>query len=184
MKGNSNPEHQLSLDVLEKMQTDEPLYIYMKAVISRVQVIVFNPITGKPEERILKGDPNDQKADKDEMIVKIYDEPSHLYFKNINKKVIEEGLVAPYKEALKQVNMINAITTEEIDDILSQPFFTLKNRIEKFTSSTPMQRILVRALELNKPVGTITYIEQKISEMQTSPTDTKALEDYYKNIQK
>lgn len=177
----------MDLNTLERMQTGEPLYIYTKTTVGRVGVTVFNPITSRPEDRILSGDPSDAKANKEEMLVKIYDEPSHLYFKNINKKLLEDGKIAPYTSAAPQINMINAITDEEIDRILSEPYLTLKNAMDKFTSYVPVERILIRAIELNKPTQTVENLRQKVSELQAKDDPAiyeENLKKYYSNLGK
>jgi hypothetical protein len=145
---------------------------------------VFNPHTNRPEERILRGDILDKEADRDAMRVKLYDNRSLSFFKNMNKRAIEAGLIVPdSNDTAINVDMINAITDEEIDEILSQQFYTLKNRLDKFTSPTPVERILRRSKELNKGVKTIENITARLSELQADQrlTDGK-LEEHYRNL--
>ena len=176
----------LDLSVLERLQTNAPIVIYKKTTVGKVGVIVFNPITRKPEERILKGDPRDPTRNIENEIVKIFDEQSHLYFKSVNKNLLERGLIALYSTSLPGVDMGNAISDEEIDEILSQPNFTLMNRLKNFTSPIPVERIHVRAIELNKPVKTIENIKARISELQTGETleeTDKKLKAHYHNLE-
>lgn len=176
----------LDLSVMERMQTDAPIAIYKKTTVGKVGVIVFNPITRKPEERILKGDPRDPTRNIENEIVKIFTEDAHMYFKNANRTLLERGLIAPFTSQLAGVDMGNAITDEEIDNILSQPNFSLKARLAKFTSPIPVERIHVRAMELNKGVKTIEQIVARIAELQTGETleaTEKRLKDHYHNLE-
>lgn len=182
----SNQDNTLDLSVLERLQTNKPIAVYKKTTVGKVGVIVFNPITRRPEERILKGDPRDPTRNTELEIVKIFDEPSHLYFKTVNKNLLERGLIAPHTSGLAGVDMANAISDEEIDDILSQPYFTLMNRLKEFTSPIPVERIHVRAIELNKSIKTIEKIKERISELQTGETleaIDKKLKEHYHNLE-
>jgi hypothetical protein len=178
----------LDMETFERMQNDKPIAVYIKTIRAKVGVVVFNYYTMKPEDRILKGDTLDPKANKEEMTVKIYDEKSHSYFLKINKHLIEEGILVPYTDELGKVHLLNAITDEEIDDILEQPYFTLMNRIKEFTSTIPVERILRRAIELNKGVKTIDNIKQRLAEMQEKENlalgQKATLEQHYTNIEK
>lgn len=186
MQDITTEREQLDLSVLERMQTNAPIMTYKKTTLGKVGVIVFNPITRKPEERILEGNHRDPIADIEKMIIKIFDEPSHLYFKSVNKNLLERGLIAPHNSELAGVDMGNAISDDDIDEILSQPFYTLKSRLEKFTSHIPAERILVRAIELNKAVKTIEHIKSiiaKLQEGQSLEATDKRLKDHYHNLE-
>lgn len=176
----------LDLSVIERMQTNAPIAVYKKTTVGKVGVLVFNPMTRKPEERILKGDPRDPTRDIENEIVKIYTEDANMYFKNANKRLFERGLIAPFTSEFAEVDMGNAITDDEIDEILSQPNFTLKARLAKFTSPIPVERLHIRALELNKGVKTIEQIKARISELQTEETleaTDKRLKQHYHNLE-
>src|SRR5688572_27742177 len=148
----------LDLSVMEKMQTDAPFSVYKKTTVGKVGVIVFNPMTKKQEERILQSDPRDPNRNIETEIVKIFNKDSDTFFRNQNKVLFERGLIAPHEMELKDIDMGNAISDEEIDRILSEPNFTLTSRLAKFTSPIPVERLHVRAIELNKPVKTIENI--------------------------
>lgn len=179
-------ENTLDLSVMELMQENTPIAIYKKTTVGKVGVIVFNPYTRKPEERILKGDPRDPTRNIENEIVKIFTKDADLYFRNANKTLFERGLIAPHTTELTGVDMGNAISDEEIDEILSQPNFTLEARLKKFTSPVPVERLHVRALELNRPVKTIEKIKERISELQTGETleeTEKRLKAHYHNLE-
>jgi hypothetical protein len=175
----------ISVEALERMQLDKPVAIYTKTTVGKVGVMVFNPITRRPEDRILKGDPRDSNVNREDMLIKLYDEASHMFFKNMNRVLIEKGLIAPFtKEQDNSVQMLNAITDEEIDEMLEQPYFTLMNKIEKFTSPTPVERVLIRAIELNKGVKTTNKIKEKLVAMQQAEKlDDSRLDEYYKHLE-
>lgn len=181
-----NMNDTLDLSVMELMQTNAPVAVYKKTTVGKVGVIVFNPMTRKPEERILKGDPRDPTRNIENEIVKIFTKDAHQYFKNANKNLLERGLIAPHEMELDDIDMGNAISDEEIDRILSQPNFALSARLKKFTSPIPVERLHIRALELNKPVKTIENIKARISELQTGETleqTDKKLKEHYHNLE-
>lgn len=178
-------EH-VDLEVLEKMQSDEPLAVYIKTIIGKLGVIIVNPTTMRQEERILKGDPRSKKSDIEDLVVKLWTKGTHTYFKNANKRLLEEGKLVPYdyKSGKQEVNLSNAIKDSEIEEILSQPFFTLKNRLEEVTSSVTVERFLRIAEELNRPIGTVNHIREKLHELQKAEgLDNRRLEEHYQNLE-
>ena len=174
----------MDLSVLEQMQTGEPFSTYIKTTKGKVGVLIFNPMTSRPEERILEGNVESASADLDLMLVKIWTESSDRFFKNANKILFEQGKIVPYNSAKREnILMVNAISDEEIDNILAQPFFTLSNKLSEFTAAPPVERILRKAKELNRPIKTINRIIERLNELQEDEMDTGALERHYKNIE-
>jgi uncharacterized FlaG/YvyC family protein len=175
------------LSILEKMQSDKPVAAYVKTTIGRVGVILLNPLNNRREERILQGDPRDSKTNRDDMTVKLYDERSHVFFKNMNKKLVESGVLAiDNNVGLPVIDLKNAITDEEIDEILEQPYFTLMNRLREFTSSFPIERVLRRALELNKTIKTLERIKERLAELQREEgliDFEDKVDKHYKNLE-
>lgn len=175
---------QLNLDILERMQEEKPIAVYAKAIVGKLGVILFNPLTGTTEERILKGDPRDPSTNIDDITVKFWTNQALMFFKNMNRRSIEKGYLVPYNpdEVDSEFVSVNAVTDEEIRDILSQPYFTLDNKLKEFTSPVPVERILRIAEEMNRPIGTINRIKERLVELQQTD-DTVTLEEHYKNLQ-
>lgn len=184
---NTQIKEGLNLDILERMQNESPIAVYIKTIRAKLGIFIFNPVTNKPEERLLAGDPEDPNVDIEDITAKIWTESAHLYFKNVNKRAIEEGKLVPYEsDAVRQTRMTNAITDEEIEQILNEPFFTLMNRLNDFTSAVPVERILRKAKELNRPHKTIERVYEKLQELQEAEgadDQAKRLDEYYKNLE-
>ena len=71
------------------MQAKAPYKSYRKTLPSHVYVTVFNPFNQEPEGLILKGEG-------DEAIVDVWDEMQDLFFKRMNKRHLETGVVVAF----------------------------------------------------------------------------------------
>ncbi len=155
-------------EVFEAMQEDKPPFAsYVKTIVGGVVVRYLDPIRMRPEERILVGIPGE--ADEDDIVIKVWSKAEDVYLKKNNKPHFEAGRLIPYTEEQKEINTVNQISDEQIERILEQPFFALKNKLEEFTSPVPVRRFLSAAERMNRPVGTINHIKEKLSEMEQEP---------------
>ena len=86
----------------------------------------------------------------------------------MNKKHIEAGrLNLVEKAALPKAPLSpNIISDEEIDVLLNSKFLALKARLDKFTDTAPVFRVVNRARELEKSEKIIKHIEERISQLQ------------------
>ena len=139
---------------------------YVKACRGRLAVQRIDPFTGREETLILKGDVTDPKADKEGYVVHLYTDLDAQWFKRANRTLIERGLIVPDTPKVREAFLVNSISDAEIEQILSEPFFSLKSKLDKFTSSVPVERILRKAKEMDKTVGFINAIEKRLSELQ------------------
>lgn len=146
--------------------TGEPVAVYTKGIIGKVGAMVVNPLTGKPEDMILQGVPG--KDNPEDYTITIWTEFEHTYFRKANRILLEGGYLIPAKPLEKEEVSVNEISDEDLREILSQKFFSLKAFLNKVTSEVPVQRALRMAEEMNKAVGTIDAIKKKLSEMQRS----------------
>jgi hypothetical protein len=153
-------------EVFEAMQEDRPPYAsYVKTIIGGVVVRFLDPIRMMPDERILVGIPGE--AEEDEIVIKVWSRAEDVYLRKNNKLHFEAGRLIPYTKEQKLVTTVNQISDEDIELILQKPFFTLKNKLEEFTSPTPVRRFLAAAERMNRPVGTVDYIKKCLAEMET-----------------
>lgn len=148
---------------IEALLANEPHKRYIKAIISRVVVKILDPISFAETEVVLSGDPKDKPKS---CIVNLWTPMEAVYFERNNESVLKEGLVVEYGESITPPSSVNAITDAEIERVLGEKFFTLKNLLETFTSPAPVLRILSKAEELNKPVKTIDAIRGRLAELQ------------------
>jgi len=170
--------------IFDRMQTDKPIFTYIKTIVGKLGVVVWDHMEDKPTERILEGDPRDPKVDLEKITVKLWDEVTRRYFENTNRRNIEAGKLVPYtSDTHLEIQMVNALSDAEIEEILGQPFFTLDNKLKELTSTVPVKRILEKAVAMNRPIGTINRIKARIEEIQEEQgMEPDHLKEYYKNL--
>jgi hypothetical protein len=152
--------------IFDAMQANKPPFAaYKKTLLGQVVVRYLDPIRMRPEEVILKGDPNNP-ADEETCIIKVWSAAEDTYLRRNNKIHLEKGTLIPaaYKE--EPIPDTNQISDEEIERVLEKPFFALKNKLAEFTSPIPLRRFLLMAEKLNRPHGTVTYIKSILEKME------------------
>lgn len=159
----------VSYDIYSAMQDEEPLAIYKKVCIGKISVRVINPYTEEIEDVILFGDPNSKKTSWNDITISVWSNKEDSFFKSVNKYHFQKGNIIKVEKEKKtpEINY-NALSDAELDDILSKPFYTLKNALPKMTSSTVTIRLLNRALDLEKSEKITTAIKERLSEIQAT----------------
>jgi len=154
-------------DSVRKAQAEgEPLAGYIKGVKGIVHVNTIDTFNGTPVVLTLKGDPADKSVDIDNITIFLWTQFELDYFRRANKVILAEGLLAPYtKEVLAEIS-VNEVSDKELETALKKKFFATRALLNKFTSPAPVLRMLHIAEDLNKPVGTISAIQKRLSELQ------------------
>lgn len=152
----------------------EPVARYIKPIVGKVCVSIIEPFEGTPTDVILTGDPADKKVDPEDIIVTCWTDFENEWFRKANKLQLDRGHIAPYTEEIKEQISVNEISDEEIKELLEKPYFAWKNRLDTFTSAMPVKRFLKIATEMNRPIGTIETIKDKLSELQKTDGDTQS----------
>jgi len=154
---------QLDSNVYSLMQTGTPYKSYIKTVVSKVYVTVINPFSREPEGRILEGIPHKDES----CIVDIWNEMEDVFFKRMNKRHFETGILSEYKRSnVPQAKSPNEITDDEIVELLNSKFLSLQSKINKMTSVAPIFRFINKAKELEKSQRIINFLEGKLAELQ------------------
>lgn len=148
---------------IEALLSNEPFKRYIKAIISRVSVKILDPISLAETEVILSGDPAKEEPG---CILDLWTPMEVVYFERNNRQILAEGLLVDYVKSVQPVPTVNNVTDADIDAVLNDKFFSLKNLLKQFTSPAPVLRVLERAKALNKPVKTIEAITARLSELQ------------------
>lgn len=149
------------------MQTGTPYKSYIKTILGKIYITVLDPFSSRPEGMIIEGNPKGNT--KEDCIIDIWDEKGNAYFVRANKRHFEMGNLIEYKrKQAKPEKSANEITDEELEEILNSKFFTLQNKLNKFTSVAPVFRMLDMAQELEKSEKIIKTIEAKLSEIQSN----------------
>lgn len=158
---------EFSYDVYSAMQEGKPLASYKKAILGKVRVVVLNPFNDSPEEIILQGDPNN-KNQEDDCIIDVWDNKQKSFFEKMNSFHLKKGNIIPYTRPEKESEEINynALSDEEISEILDKGFIALKHVLDKVTEEAAVIRILNIAQEKDKSAKTIARIEERLSQLQ------------------
>lgn len=148
-------------DVFAAMQEGaEPLARYKKTILGKVHVVALNPFSEQPEGVILEGDGNSS-------YIELWDARQLVFFERMNRKHLEAGRLIKMESAPEPpAPSPNAIPDSEIDKLLSGTFPKLKKRLEEFTETAPVLRVLNRARELEKSERIIKYLEEQLSQLE------------------
>lgn len=157
---------------IESLLTNKPYKRYIKATLGKVSVKILDPISFRETEIILSGNPQTKP---DSAILNIWTTTEDVYFVRNNKVVLNEGLVIAYQEDIDQALSVNSVSDEELKAALSGKYFNVKALLDKFTSPTPVERMLALATEMDRPVKTITAIKEKLSELQAKEYENMGL---------
>lgn len=157
-------------EILEEIQrkaiAGEVLEQYVKACIGRLAVQRIDPFTGREETVILKGDVTNPNTDREGYTIALYTDLDAEWFRRANRGHIRRGALVLDTEKAREELLVNSITDEEIEQVLSKPFFSLKAILDRFTSPIPVERVLRKAKQMNKAVGTVAAIEKRLAELQ------------------
>lgn len=157
----------LSMDVVSAMSAETPFNTYKKTILGKVVVKVFNPLTQRTEELLLKGDPSKNEKG---CFVDVWSEQENVYLKRMNEKHMREGILIPFdrqKTPLKEdINKYNVLTDEELYDLLNSPFFKLQNSLNKMTSQAPVLRLITIADQEEKSEKILKVLRARLAELQ------------------
>lgn len=158
---------EFTYDIYSAMQEGKPLASYKKVILGAVRVVVLNPFSDSPEEIILKGDPNDEKQ-VEGCIVDVWDAKQKSFFERMNAFHLKKGNIIPYVRPETESTEVNynALTDEEISEILDKGYMSLKHTLDRMTEETAVLRVLRIAQEKDKSNKIISKIEERISELQ------------------
>jgi len=144
----------------------EPVSRYIKPILGKVRVSIIDIYEEMPTDIILAGDPTDPELDREDIMVTCWTQIEDDYFRKANKLLLDKGLIAPYSEEIEEEISVNEVTDAELEEALGKPYFAVKALLDKFTSTVPVKRLLDKAVEMNRPVGTINAIKARLSELQ------------------
>lgn len=163
-------DEKIRKEVQESMHEGKPYATYKKTVLGRVVVRLLDPIRLIEIEEVLSGDPNDNP---ESAVVNVWSSSEDKYLKRNNKPHLEDGTLIPCEPSDMEIDDLNQISDEDVEELLSQPFFSMKNRLDTFTSTVPVRRFLHMAEKMNRPVKTLDYIKQVLSGMEIEPEPEK-----------
>lgn len=146
--------------------TGKPVARYRKAILGKVGVTIIDPIEGKPTDIIIEGNPADPEKQND-VIITFWTDFEHDFFRRTNKILLSRGYLAICSDDVDEATIsVNEVSDEDLREALNKPYFAIKALLDRFTSPAPVLRMLRMAEEMNKPVGTIEKIKERVSELQ------------------
>ena len=146
------------------MHGGSPLKSYIKTILGKVYVTVWDSFENKPVGLLLEGDP---RRGEESCIIDIWSPEEDYFFKSKNKLHLTTGDIIPYarKEEVKE-RTVEEYSDEELTTIINSKFFTLQNVLNNTESIAVLFRIKNLAQELEKSDKLIKVIEARISEVQ------------------
>lgn len=156
--------------IFAAMEQRQPIAIFKKTIVGKVYVTVLNPFTDQVEGMHLEGN---AEAGDERAFVELYDQKSLAFFKRINKKQFDLGNLIQVDTLPEEEESPNQITDEEIESLLGEPFFTLKNKLDTFTEVAPVLRLLNKARDMDKSEKLIKHIEEKMAEIEINKYETE-----------
>jgi hypothetical protein len=142
----------------------KPLKSYIKTILGKVYVTVWDSFENKPVGLLLEGDP--RKGDEG-CIIDIWTNDEDQYFKNKNRTHFTTGDVISYtRKTEERERTVEEYSDEELVTIINSKFFTLQNVLNNTDSVAVLFRIKNLAQDNEKSDKLIRAIEARISEVQ------------------
>jgi len=163
------PEKTVSPDAFAKMQTGNPVAVYKKAILGKVEVSVVNPFNGVPESIILQGNPS---KNSEGCFVEAWSQKEEVFFERQNKSLFKQGYLVKLEAKVKPqpkgeaVKSYEEYSREVIEGIVTAPFMKFKKDLNEIDSEPVLYRVLTVAEELERPEKTMVHIRQRLTEVQ------------------
>lgn len=158
---------QVDSSVFSAMQTGKPYATFRKTILSLVYVTVLSPFNNQPEGLLLKGEKGSETS-----MVDVWSEMEYVYFKRMNKKHLETGVVIQVqREDVKEEKIIEQYSDKELEDVINMKYISFQKVLSDITSEAVLFRMLDLAKELEKSAKIIGVIEAKIAELQAKPAN-------------
>lgn len=156
------------------MEAGKPYRSYIKTILGQVVVGVWDNFTNTPTEAVLHGDPRKKDAG---CIVDVWSDKEDAFFKRINRKLFDKGLVRPYEhpstEDKPKSNAIEQASDEELTEIVALRHFALLKKLNEIESVPVLFRIRTIAEEQEKSENIMSTIDARISELQNQEYNTR-----------
>jgi len=150
--------------MLAAMQDGTPIRSWIKTILGKVYVVAWDSFTEQPTGLILEGDPHKFE---DKTMVDVWSTKEDIFFKNMNKILINRGIIKEFsRSSIKVEKIIEDSTDEELLEILNTKWLGFQAKINKITSIPVLFRLETLATENEKSDKVIGLITARISELQ------------------
>jgi len=141
-----------------------PYKSYIKTILGKVYVTIWDGFENKPVGMLLEGDP---RQGDESCIVDVWSVDEDFFFRTKNKLHLTTGDVIVYARKVEErERTVEEYSDEELKEILGSKFFTLQNVLNNTNSVAVLFRIKNLAQEMEKSDKIIKVIEARISEVQ------------------
>ena len=161
---------EVSHSVYSKMQVGEPVAIYKKTVLAKVEVSVINAFNdNRPENITLYGDPKKNHPD---CFVEVWSQMEQVYFERQNAPFFKRGYLVKLDELVKpkrtdpQGKDYSKLTDADIKKMVTSPFMKFKKDLNAIDEVGVLYRVQSIAEEMERPYKTMEHIDQRITELQ------------------
>lgn len=152
------------------MHEGKPLKSYIKTILGREFVHVWDSMTNQPIGVILEGDPRKQD---ESCIWDVWSEQEDVFFRRMNSKDFASGILIEYKRSTEEPKRtIEASTDDELRALVNSPFLKLQHAMNSTESIALLFRIKNLAEEADKSEKIMRAIEARISEVQAKEYQT------------
>lgn len=151
--------------LVSAINSGKPFKSYIKTILGKVYVTVWDVFQNIPVGVILEGDP---KTKADGSYIDLYTEYEDSFFRKHNKRHFDLGNLVEYvrKEEEKKEKQLEAYSDEELKALINSPFLKLQNALNKTQSVALLFRMEGLAIDLEKSEKVVGAIRSRLSEVQ------------------
>lgn len=154
------------------MHGGKPIRSYIKTILGKVFVQIWDTFTNQPSGLLLHGDP--RKRD-ETSIIDIWSEQEDVFFRRMNRTDLETGIVIEFKrdDAVEPVNKLETSSDDELKSLINSPFLKLQHALNATSSVALLFRLRSLSEEMDKSEKIIRAIDARISEIQAKEFEPK-----------
>lgn len=151
------------------MATGKPYKSYIKTILGKVYVTIWDIFENVPVGLILQGNPRNNEEG---TFVDLYSEYEYNFFRKANKKHIDSGYLVEYTHPENVVveKPLEQYSDEEIKELINSPFLKLRDALNKTKSVALLFRFESIASDLEKSDKILSAIRSRLSEVQQEET--------------
>lgn len=156
------------------MHGGKPLKSYIKTILGKTFVQVWDSFIGQPSGLLLYGDP--RKRD-ETSILDIWSEQEDVFFRRMNRVDLEKGILIEFKreENIEPENRLETSSDEELRTLINSKFFTIQHALNATDSIALLFRLKSLSEEMEKSDKIIRAIDARISEIQAKEFEPKEM---------
>ena len=163
----------LARNQLSVVEEGKPYASYIKTILGRAGVNVWDRFTNTPAYVILDGDP---RRKDEHAIVDVWNAKEDAFFRRNNQRQFERGVIIPYTrpENSATETPIEQYSDEQLTEIVNSKFLGLQAKLNKIDSVAVLFRMITIADDLDKSSKITDAIQARISELQLAEYEPKA----------